>query len=353
MFAFQNYVPPRYAIKCQGKYIVGQTPDMLIIFKYINHLANLPTTVLIRGETGTGKELVAQAVHYNKSAINEERTPFVAVTCSGIPQELLESILFGHVRGAFTGAYATKKGQFEYAERGTILLDEIGDMSPYLQAKILRVLQEREIVPVGSNVPRKVNVRVLSATNTDLENKIKSGDFRADLFHRINVFPVYIPPLRERKGDIGPICDYFIERFNKVYDAQVDGITEDAIKKLMDYDWTGNVRELENVIERVFVHKNKRRIHFTDIFFDGNTEVPFKVFGRELFGDYIKSRLSEMDKNQSWLANVVGVSREAISQYVTGEFLPKGDSRAKLIEALGLDHSLIRKLLNGEEKKLF
>ena len=176
MFPILNYDPPRYRIRGQERELVGQSINMLVLFKYINHLAELPTTVLIGGETGTGKELVAQAIHYNNPNHTENNGPFVAVTCSGIPQELLESILFGHVKGSFTGAYRDKKGQFEYAEGGTIFLDEIGDMSPYLQAKILRVLQEKEITPIGGNRSKKVNVRILSATNSNLETKIKNGE---------------------------------------------------------------------------------------------------------------------------------------------------------------------------------
>lgn len=322
MFQFANYDPPRYKIYGQERYMVGSYLDMLVLFKYINHLANLPTTVLIRGETGTGKELVAQAIHYNKVNGAQNSSPFVPVTCSGIPQELLESILFGHVRGSFTGAYRDKKGQFEFAEGGTIFLDEIGDMSLYLQARILRVIQEREIIPVGGNVSKKVNVRIVSATNRDLEAKIQQGEFRSDLFHRINVFPVYIPPLRDRKGDIQALCEYFIERFNRIYKRPIIGITDDAIERLRKYDWPGNIRELENIIERVFVHKENGKIHFADIFFEGNLEVPTKVFGRELLGEYLKFRLATMNKNQSWLAEELGVTREAASQYVSGECFP-------------------------------
>lgn len=347
MFPLPNYEPPRYRINSQKACIVGKSLNMLVLFKYINYLTDLPTTVLIRGETGAGKELVAQAIHYNNKEGNKSR--FVAVTCSGIPQELLESILFGHTKGAFTGAYINKKGQFEYAEGGTIFLDEIGDMSPYLQAKILRVLQEKEITPVGGNESKKVNVRVISATNKNLEEKIRQGEFRADLFHRINVFPVYIPPLREKKEDIGPLCGYFIEEFNKIYGKQIEGITNEVIQKLQEYDWPGNVRELKNVMERVFVHKKSGKIHSSDILFEVNSEIPTKVFGRELVGDYIKATLEAKGFNQSWLAETLGVSREAVSQYVTGECLPEGELRQKLIAALGLDTSLLNKLLkNGE-----
>ena len=350
MFPITNYDPPRYTIKGQERNLVGQSVNMLVLFKYINHLVELPTTVLITGETGTGKELVAQAIHYNKPNHADNNYPFVAVACSGIPQELLESLLFGHVRGSFTGAYKDQKGKFEYAEGGTIFLDEIGDMSPYLQAKILRVLQEKEITPVGSNKSKKVNARVVSATNTDLETKIKNGEFRADLFHRINVFPVHIPSLRDRTEDIEPLCYYFIERFNKGYNRQIEGITDNAVKKLKGYEWPGNVRELENVIERVFVHKKSGKIHFSDIFFEGNLEIPTRIFGRELVADYIKSRLQALGKNQSWLAQELRISREAVSGYVSAEYFPEGQLRKKLIEVLELDSNLINMLLKNNEQ---
>ncbi len=351
MFSLPNYNPPRYSINDTGKYIISNSVNMLVLFKYINHLTETSTTVLIRGETGTGKELVAQAIHHNKPKC-KCNSPFAVVTCSGIPQELLESILFGYVKGAFTGANTNKKGYFEHLENGTIFLDEIGDMSSYLQAKILRAIQEKEITPVGSNESKKVNVRILSATNIDLESKIERGEFRADLFHRLNVFPIHISPLRERKEDIEPLCNYFIEKFNASYERDISGINHDAIKFLQDYSWPGNVRELENVIERVFVYKKSGKISRDDIFLKGDSGIPTKIFGRELIGDYIKSELNSKNKDQDWLAKELGISLQEVSMYINGEDLPTGKTRTKLINLLDLDPFLIKKLLNGTEQNI-
>jgi two-component system response regulator GlrR len=202
--------------------------------------------VYIQGESGTGKELIAKAIHL---ASDRKDKPFIALNCAAIPETLLESKLFGHEKGAFTGATQSARGSFAQAHGGTIFLDEIGDMSVTIQAKVLRVLQERTFYPVGSEKLVEVDVRVLVATNKDLEEEVKKGLFRKDLYYRIHVIPIHLPPLRERKEDIQPLVDHFLKKFNHQMKKEVKGVTPEAMKKLILYDWPGNVRELENTIE--------------------------------------------------------------------------------------------------------
>lgn len=226
--------------------IVARSEKMQKILGLVSHIAGIDSTVFINGESGTGKELIARAIH-----IGSERKdmPFVAVNCAAIPETLLESELFGYEKGAFTGAVQSSKGLFAQAHKGTIFLDEIGDMPLSLQSKSLRVLQERRFYPVGSNKPIQVDVRVIVATNKDLQKEVREGRFREDLFYRIFVIPVNLPPLRERKEDIPPLVDYFIDKFNAGMGKKIKGMTPLAIQKLMLYDWPGNVRELENTVE--------------------------------------------------------------------------------------------------------
>lgn len=269
MVEIQNYNPPRYSIRGNGT-IIGRSSAMLSLFEYLNRLADLPTTVLLTGETGTGKELCAKALHYNNKPSNGNglHRPFVAVNCAGIPVELLESELFGHVKGSFTGAYADKKGLVEVADGGTLFLDEIAEMHPALQAKLLRMLQEHEIHPVGSTRPKRVSARVIAATNKDLGQEIEKGRFREDLFYRLNVFPLKVPPLRERDDDAALIANYFVERNNERYQAGVKGLSDSAREKLLAHPWKGNVRELENIVERAFVIRMDGEIDAEDIVFD-------------------------------------------------------------------------------------
>jgi DNA-binding NtrC family response regulator len=206
--------------------------------------------VLIRGENGTGKELVASAIHHYGP---RKEKKFVAVNCGAIPENLMESELFGHEKGAFTGANTRHIGKFQYAEGGTLFLDEVGELPPPMQVKLLRVLQERTFTPVGSNREIKCDVRIIAATNRDLDKMIREGGFRQDLFYRLNVMPISIPPLRERRDDIPLLVNTFIQKFNKLHGRQVQGIAPDALEKLRRYDWPGNIRELENSIERSFV----------------------------------------------------------------------------------------------------
>ncbi|MBS1819775.1 MAG: sigma-54-dependent Fis family transcriptional regulator [Acidobacteria bacterium] len=234
-----------------GNYgIVGRSRVMRDIIDRAERVAQTKSTVLITGETGTGKELVARAIH-NRSAQRE--MPLIKVNCAAIPETLLESELFGHVRGAFTGATTTKKGKFALADGGTIFLDEIGTMSPALQAKLLRVLQEREFEPLGAERTERVDVRVIAATNRDLRQMVAEGKFQEDLFYRLNVIPIALPPLRERPEDIPALVDHFVRKHAQRTGRRIDGIADGVVAALQQYTWPGNVRELENTIERAVV----------------------------------------------------------------------------------------------------
>ena len=227
--------------------IIGNSPEMLKIYNLITRIAPTPASVLIYGDSGTGKELVAQAIH-NQSKVHEK--PFVPITCSAIPESLLESELFGHVKGAFTGAITNKIGLFELADGGSVFLDEIGELTPLIQTKLLRVLQERELKRVGGTDTIKVNVRIIAATNKDLEEEIIANRFREDLFYRLAVVPLRIPPLRERKGDVPLLVNHFLKKYSERMGKDIQEISSYSLKVLMEYDYPGNVRELENIIER-------------------------------------------------------------------------------------------------------
>lgn len=227
--------------------IIGKSKEMLKIFDMINRIAPTPANVLIYGESGTGKELVAQAIH-KKS--NVSANPFVPITCSAIPEELMESELFGHVKGSFTGAISDKSGLFKEAHKGTAFLDEIGELTPIIQTKLLRVLQEREIKPVGGTKHLPIEVRIIAATNRILEEEIQAGRFREDLFYRLAVVPIRVPSLRERKSDIPLLVEHFLEKYSTLLGKKIHEISSYALEVLMDYDFPGNVRELENIIER-------------------------------------------------------------------------------------------------------
>ena len=227
--------------------IIGKSPEMLKIFDLIKRVGKTQANVLIYGESGTGKELVAKALH---SLSGDEERPFIPITCSALPETLFESELFGHVKGAFTGALAAKTGLFELANNGTAFLDEIGDLTPLIQTKLLRVIQEREFKQVGGTETVKVNVRIISATNKDLEKEVMNNTFREDLFYRVAVVPLRVPPLRERKGDVPLLVDHFLKMYSKKFNKTVQALSSYSMEVLMDYDFPGNVRELENIIER-------------------------------------------------------------------------------------------------------
>lgn len=230
--------------------IIGVSESIREVFSLVSKVASSDSTVLILGESGTGKELIARAIHFNSPRANRTLVP---VNCSAIPAELLESELFGHVKGAFTGAHTAKQGRFEIAHRGTIFLDEIAEMSPPLQAKILRVLQEQSFIPVGGTKTINVDVRILAATNKDLEREIEQGRFRQDLYFRLNVIPVRLPPLRERIEDIPVLVDHFLRKYTAASGRTVHGFRPETMEILRSYRWPGNVRELENLVERLVV----------------------------------------------------------------------------------------------------
>lgn len=248
--------------KFGSKNLVGVSDAMRSVYALIDKVADTDSTVLLLGESGTGKELVAKAIHYGSRRADR---PLVAVNCGAIPEELLESELFGHVKGAFTGAVATRPGRFEMAEGGSIFLDEIGDMSPRLQVKVLRVLQERKFEPVGSNKTMEVDVRIITATNKNLERAVKENLFREDLYYRLNVIPVRLPPLRERFEDVPLLIDYFLRRYAQENGRFVPKISQEAMFALMHYNWPGNVRELENMVERLVILKHEGEITLADL----------------------------------------------------------------------------------------
>ncbi|MBE3579056.1 MAG: sigma 54-interacting transcriptional regulator [Caldanaerobacter subterraneus] len=242
--------------------IIGNSGKLRDALTIASKAAETDSTVLIRGESGTGKELVAQAIHY---ASKRRDKPFIRVNCAAIPVTLLESELFGHERGAFTGAVTQKIGKFELADGGTIFLDEIGEIPPEIQVKLLRVIQEKEFERVGGIKTIKVDVRIIAATNKDLEKAIKEGTFREDLYYRLNVIPIMLPPLRERRGDIPLLVEHFIEKLNKKLNKNIKGITKKAMQALIHYDWPGNIRELENIIERCITLSEGEYIDYEDL----------------------------------------------------------------------------------------
>ncbi len=230
--------------------IVGNSSALNEVMSMVQRVASSHATVILRGESGTGKELIAFALHF---ASDRKDKPFVKVSCAALPESLLESELFGHIKGSFTGAITDRKGKFEEADTGTIFLDEIGDISSTTQTKLLRVLQEREFERVGSNQTIKVDVRIIAATNKDLEEAVKMKEMREDLYYRLNVVPIFIPPLRKRREDIIPLVEHFISKFAKENNRNIKGITQEAQKTLIKYSYPGNIRELENIIERAIV----------------------------------------------------------------------------------------------------
>ncbi|HKJ84044.1 MAG TPA: sigma-54 dependent transcriptional regulator [Mariprofundaceae bacterium] len=245
-----------------GEGVVGRCPSMQKVLETVRLAADSDTTILITGESGTGKEVIARTLH---ELSERAEKPFVPINCGAIPEELLESELFGHVKGAFTGAVKSRPGRFEVANGGTIFLDEIGDMSPKLQVKLLRVLQERCFEPVGSHQPVEVDVRVLAATHRDLEEEIRNGRFREDLYYRLNVIPLHMPPLRARGDDILLLAEHFMQQFNVEKGARIEGVDEETRRMMMRYSWPGNVRELSNLMERLATLKREGVVGVEDL----------------------------------------------------------------------------------------
>ena len=241
---------------------IGDSKPIQEVFELIEKVADTDSTVLITGESGTGKELIAKAIHYNS---NRRDNPMVVINCGAIPEELLESELFGHEKGAFTGAHKSRVGRFELANGGTMFLDEIGDMSTKLQVKLLRVLQEQKFERVGSTRTITVDIRIIAATNQDLFTAVKEGKFREDLYYRLNVIPIRVPPLRQRKSDIPLLVDFFVKKFNQEKQKNIRGFTSEAMETLLHHDWPGNVRELENTVERVVILADGDEIGLNDI----------------------------------------------------------------------------------------
>lgn len=295
--------------------MVGESVAMRALRKQIAIVAPTDGRVLISGESGTGKELVARAIH---SQSKRKASPFVEINSAAIPEELVESELFGHAKGAFSGATKAKKGKFEVADGATLFLDEIGDMSQRVQAKMLRVLEEQRFEPVGSNTPVSVDVRVISATNKPLEMLIDNGNFRPDLFYRLNVIPFQVPPLRERSEDIPVLTEHFNRRYSADYGKALKEFDQDAIGALQQYAWPGNVRELKNTIERIVIMSGKQRISAADLpDLEASNEMPAISFRFPTFKDatdayqreFIQHKLAEFDGNVAKAAEDMGVDR--------------------------------------------
>ena len=299
--------------------IIGQSAAIKKVFDLMRKVIPTETTVLIIGETGTGKELIAKAIHYNGPRY---KNLFLAQNCAAFPDTLLESELFGHVKGAFTGASSDKKGLFELANGGTIFLDEIGDTSPALQQRLLRVLQEGEIFPLGSEKMKKVDIRIISASNQDLQNIIQKGKFREDLYYRLNVFPIRIPPLRERREDIPLLSKHFIDKYARKTGKQISGISDETISNLMNMDFPGNIRELENLIERSVTLAEDGAILSPDFMgldlsispdarypLAEDTVGTLKEKTESIEKFYINQNLSKFKGNISKTAKVLGLSR--------------------------------------------
>ncbi len=320
--------------KLNNKYrfdnIIGVSGKMQQVFQKVAKVAQSDATVLIRGESGTGKELIARAIHYQSK---QQGQSLVEINCASIPENLLESELFGHEKGAFTGAYKMKKGKFEVAHNGTLFLDEIGELPLSLQAKLLRVLQEKRFNRVGGVDNIEVNVRLIAATNADLEQKMTSGEFREDLYYRLNVIPIIIPPLRERLEDIGPLTDHFIDKYADKESRLLKGITDDARKTLLAYEWPGNVRELENAIENAVVmcegdhiesedlpgylkgKKNTASSPLMDIVMDDN-ELGYKDKLEACEREIIRQALIENDNNKTRAAKNLGFTLRTLRNKV-------------------------------------
>jgi PAS domain S-box-containing protein len=306
--------------------IIGKSRNMQQVFSAIKAAAGSEATILIQGESGTGKELVAGAIHYNS---DRKKNQLITVNCSALPESLLESELFGHAKGAFTGAIRDRVGRFEEAASGSIFLDEVGEISPYIQVKLLRVLQEREIERVGESKIRKIDIRVITASNKDLYQLVQEGKFREDLYYRLKVFPISVPPLRERKEDIPLLATHFITVQNKKTGKKIQELSQAAMRLFMDYAWPGNVRELENAIEHAFVLCNEDVI---DIF-DLPVELRQAKYRRppisprklpkeksrarvKLTRDALLDLLAECEWNKAEVARMTGMSRTAIWKYM-------------------------------------
>ncbi|HET8721539.1 MAG TPA: sigma-54 dependent transcriptional regulator, partial [Nitrospira sp.] len=300
-------------------HILGKSKSMRAVFELITRIADSPTNVLITGESGTGKELVAKAIHYNS---DRKEAPFIPVNCAAIPEQLLESELFGHMRGSFTDAKADKHGLFEEAQKGTLFLDEISELPITLQAKLLRAIQEKEIRRIGATKPVSVDVRIIAATNLNLAEEVRAKRFREDLYYRLNVIEMKLPPLRDRREDIPLLVEGFLDKCGKTRNKDVKGVTESALAMLMDYSWPGNVRELENVIERAVTLSRGDKITPDDLppavqGARGDRRVLEEAAEKtlpleEIEKEYIKKILEKTGGNKYQAAQVLGIDRKTL-----------------------------------------
>ncbi len=336
----------KYAV---GGEIVGKSEAMKQLYKVIGKVSASDLTVLIQGESGTGKELIARAIHYHS---NRSSGPFIAVNSSAIPKDLLESEFFGHEKGAFTGAHEKKIGKFEVADGGTLFLDEIGDMPVDLQAKILRVIQEKEFERVGGNKPIRADVRIVTATNRNLETAIREGRFREDLYYRLNVVPIIVPPLRERKGDISLLVEHFLRRFRDELDVEEKGMTPEAMRILNSYEWPGNVRELENTVKRAMVMSSGSKILPEDL--------PTAIFGEphvkaarfksldELWEEKLKTFVDKGDclKMKDLYDLVIKQVERPLLRFILEK---TNGNQVKASEILGINRNTLRKKLTELE----
>jgi len=302
--------------------IVGNSPQMQSIFKTVHQIARSRATVLITGESGTGKELIASAIHQNGDRADK---PYIKVSCSALSENLLESELFGHEKGAFTGALYARQGRFEIADSGTLFLDEMGEISPSTQVKLLGFLQDREFERVGGNKRHKVDIRLIAATNRDLEKAVAEGIFRQDLFYRLNVITIHLPPLREKVSDIPLLVDHFVKKYTEENNKEIDDVSPNALIALMAYGWPGNVRELENMVERAVVMCNKRTI------------------GRQYFPVVTDAKEADIDE----MPTIPGSTLAEIERYSIQKTLEAvGGNRTRAAEILGI--SLLAENVNGD-----
>ena len=299
------------------KEIIGKSEEIQKVFTLVDKVADTDSTILVCGESGTGKELIARAIHYR--SIRAE-SPFVSINCGALPESLLESELFGHVKGSFTGAIRDKDGLFKVASGGTFFLDEVGETSPAIQVKLLRVLQEREIIPVGGTVPIKVNARLIAATNADLERAVEENHFRADLFYRLNVIPIVIPPLRQRRDDIPLLVEHFLEKA-QIKTGEKKTISKEAMNLLTEYDFPGNVRELENIMERAVILKDGEQVEVEDLTDNVRTRTgnrrclsmdTAQMTLEELEKEYLISVLEETNWQKKKASSILGINASTL-----------------------------------------
>ncbi len=297
--------------------IIGKSPSMKRVFEIISRVSPTSSNVLVLGESGTGKELVAKAVHYNGPRNDK---PFIPINCAAIPDGLLESELFGHVKGAFTGAVASHRGMLLDAQNGTVFLDEIAEMGQALQAKILRVIEDKEVRPVGGSEPRTIDVRIIAATQKNLREEISKGNFREDLYYRLNVIPIHLPPLRERREDIPLLAEHFLTKYSEQMNTSLKRLSREAMAKLMTHDWQGNVRELENLIERSLVLCQSDVIGPDELAFEPSEDSPKLVEKavnedmtlEELEDTYIREVLKKTGGKKELAAKILGINRRTL-----------------------------------------